>query len=468
MSDEKKKIIIHEGHKLPTTRRDFLKYGIIPFAGQVIMPGLLTQILFGGKAFAQNATDSCATGGSGYIPFMVFDMAGGAALPGNFLVGKGHGPEDLLGSYDTLGWNPRAGNALDKSFGVPMAANNVSQLLTGIKQTASKEAQSHLRMGTFCNFSQDDTSSNKTSALTLISRAGLQGRFVQNGVGTQNSLSGGNSDVALKEPSLKPMFVQSATDIQGSISQGPAFEDLSDNEIKAMSRAIYNMSAEQIKQFEGLGDADKLAKLSECGYKTNLAYGKVIEGLDASQDQNISQVYQLGRNDPKGENAISASIVYNVLQGNTGPGAITVGGCDYHDGNSIRGNQKDLEMGQQIGRAVESAYRLKKPLFFQLLTDGGVSSSPGTRDWVADSNVRSLTVIGFFDPKKAPEQKRLQVGEYTDGGTVNQQTLIGDEPSKVANAVLANYLSACGKMDEFEKVAQTVFRNADLDSVLIF
>ena len=461
-----KPLIIPDGHTAPVTRRDFLKYGVIPFAGSLLAPSLLSQILFQGKALAQDSQCGSASSNA-YMPFLIFDMAGGAALPGNFLVGKKGGPEDLMSSYDTLGWNPKAANAVDTSFGLPMARNQ-SQILAGIRQTASTQALALLKMGSFCHFSLDDTGSNKTSALSLIARAGLQGKFLQTGVGTRNTLSGGNSDVALQETLYKPTFVQSILDIQSSVSSGSAFNDLSEDEIKALNRAIYEMSATQIRQFNGLTEVQKLSQLAGCGYKSNLAIGKIVTELSPLSNQNAVQVYQINQNNPTNENSVFASVAYNVIQGHTGPGVITIGGCDYHDGSQTTGDGKDREMGQQIGRAVELAYRLQKPLFFQLLTDGGVSSTPGTRNWTSDSNLRSMTVIGYFNPKRAPEQRRVQVGEYTDGQTVNQNTLVGDEPSKVANAVLANYLSACGKINEFEKVAQTVFRNSDLDSILIF
>ena len=162
-----------------------------------------------------------------------------------------------------------------------------------------------------------------------------------------------------------------------------------------------------------------------------------------------------------------------MIQGNTGPGVITLGGFDYHGQGQTAADAKDREMGVQIGRAVELAYRLKKPLFFQLLTDGGVAGRGGTRDWQSDSNIRSLTVIGFYDPKAVPEQRRLQVGEYSDGEGVNQDhALMGGgadiAPLRVADAVLANYLSACGRVGEYEKAGRGIFRNSELDSILIF
>jgi len=41
---DKKKLIIPPGHKPPVTRRDFLKYGILPFAGYVILISALDNL----------------------------------------------------------------------------------------------------------------------------------------------------------------------------------------------------------------------------------------------------------------------------------------------------------------------------------------------------------------------------------------------------------------------------------------
>lgn len=464
MEKEKKKLIIPEGHARPRTRRDFLKYGLIPVAGQILMPTLLTSLLTSKRAFAGDKA------GSGYIPFLVFDMAGGAALPGNFLVGQAGGPEDLCSDYSKLGWDPRGSDALDKSFGLPMA-KNASQLLAGMRQGASAEALANLRMGSFCHFSQDDTSSNQISALTLVAHAGLRGRFIPQGVGARNSISGGNSDAALKEAQYKPLFVQSTRDIQEAISHGPAFESFDDDHILSLSRLIVEMSAEQIRN---IPNNEKLIESAGNGYGRMQTYGKTIAGLDPTQDQNATQVYGLNRGgNPQDENQIFGSIAHNVLRGNTGPGAITIGDFDYHNKGQKFADGKDLEMGVQIGRAVELAHRTKTPLFFQILTDGGVSAKSGSRDWEEDSNVRSMTVIGFYHPTRPPEQRRLQVGEYTAKGVVNQDNpLIGggadQAPLKVADAVLANYLAACGKIGEYEKSSNGKFRNMEIDQVLIF
>lgn len=69
MSKEKQKLVIPGGHKPPVTRRDFIKYGVIPFAGAVLAPNFLTQILMSSVAKA-DAICGGASGG-GYIPFLV-------------------------------------------------------------------------------------------------------------------------------------------------------------------------------------------------------------------------------------------------------------------------------------------------------------------------------------------------------------------------------------------------------------
>src|SRR5690349_4489803 len=116
----------HANHPAPVTRRDFLAKGTIASSAMVFMP----------KAFADALTfDTCDQSGSvKAMPFLVFDMAGGAALPGNFLVGKEGGPEDLLASYDQLGWNPKAAGAYDKRFGLPMPAGQLSGIFRGITE----------------------------------------------------------------------------------------------------------------------------------------------------------------------------------------------------------------------------------------------------------------------------------------------------------------------------------------------
>ena len=123
---DKKKLEHLEGHSL-STRRDFLSHGFISFAALTSMPSILSL------GFQQAAAQEAQA----LAPFMTFDMAGGAALPGNFLVGNQGGPEDLLESYSQIGWDPRESGALNKEFGLPMSANH-SGMLRGLLATTTE------------------------------------------------------------------------------------------------------------------------------------------------------------------------------------------------------------------------------------------------------------------------------------------------------------------------------------------
>lgn len=444
-------LIVPDGHRPPTSRRDFLRYGLIPFAGQLLMPAFSRSLLAAPRCEGPVSPD--------YIPFLVFDMAGGAAMPGNFLVGKQGGPEDLAADYSRLGWNPRKAGALDTRFGAPMAKNE-SKMLAGILASASPAALARLRLGTLCHFSQDDTTSNTTSALHLVARAGLRGRHIRVGVGNGQGTSGGNSAAAQVSSEFVPVRVTSPRSIQEAIGNGPVFASANETENSELRRAILGLS---------LGKLVGASETLECAYRESARYGRPIDELDPVKNPAVGEVYPLNQSD---KDQIAAAIVYNVVQGNTGPGAITLGGYDYHDQGQQAADDKDQEMGVEIGRAVELAHRLGKPLFFQVITDGGVASEIGGRAWVADSNVRGLTVVGYYHPRGAPSQRRLQIGDYTAGGIVNQEhPLLGggadSAPAKAADIVLANYLAVCGKLGQYESLGGKL-RTGDVESALIF
>jgi hypothetical protein len=450
------KDIEKSGHRL-VTRRDFLAHGLISFAAMTTLPRFSFAACGGVEA------------SSTYVPFMVFDMAGGAALPGNFLVGKEGGPEDLLTSYDVIGWNPREAGALNKDFGLPMSAK-YSRLLAGILANTSPEARANTQMGSICHFAQDDTSSNRMNAAGLILSAGFRGSYISNGLGINDSASGGNSSPVLPSAALRPTFVRSVTDVLGAANfGGSAFRDMTVEQMKGVAEGGISLSRIQRELFGG-PEGQVLGELSKCAYEKNLEFLQGVSGLDPRLDATAQGVYQINQNsDPGSESAVAAALVMNALKGQAGPGVWTLGGCDYHSGKIEPGDTKDLEMGVQIGRAIELAHRLKKPFFFQLLTDGGCNATRGERAWSGDDGTKCMTVLGSYDPNAKPKMIRQQVGHFTDGQGAERATLIGSEPSLVGYAVLANYLNVCGKISDFNVIAPGVFTGpGQLKKVLLF
>src|SRR3954469_18606490 len=109
----------HESHKRPVTRRDFLAQGFTSGAATVLAPTLLAALLKPGTAHAVASTTLSTdiqrlksagvcniVPGAGKIPFICFDLAGGANIAGsNVLVGQPGGQLDFLSTqgYSKLG-----------------------------------------------------------------------------------------------------------------------------------------------------------------------------------------------------------------------------------------------------------------------------------------------------------------------------------------------------------------------------
>src|SRR5262245_53646037 len=98
-------VLRHENHRRPVTRRDFLAQGLIASTAMVLSPSLFGLLRKSDAAFAQ--TMECVlSGGSGKIPFVCFDLAGGANVAGsNVMVGGPGGQLDFLSDdgYAKLG-----------------------------------------------------------------------------------------------------------------------------------------------------------------------------------------------------------------------------------------------------------------------------------------------------------------------------------------------------------------------------
>jgi hypothetical protein len=452
-------------HPDAVTRRQLLGMGI-GTATAYLLPLGLTDLLWGRRAFGAD----CSSGnGAQWVPFMLFDCVGGASFAGNWVTGKQGGSQDYLSSYDQLGipTSPQNGGKIDTQFGVPMF-QDYSKIYAGLIATASAEARAGLRMATICNQSQDDSPANLLSPTVMISRAGLKGGYFDTGLGTTNSASGGNSAGPVEFGPMKPLAVQSSGDVLGALGYGAALDRLPVKQKDAMARSIARLSAAQAQRLAGMSFADQLQTLTGCGYQKNIDFAQPLQGIDPSQDANATAVYGLTAATPAAQTQAPA-IVYNVLKGNCGPGVLTIAGCDYHDGTQTTGDTKDLEIGQDIGRAVELAHRMNTPLFFAVVTDGGLYSDPGTRNWRGDSGIRGLAVMGYFRPGGPPTQRRTQLGAFTDGQGVDRSTYVGSDPKRVAFAIFANYLQVNGQLGLFsQQVSTSDFATEQIDAHLVF
>src|SRR3954453_11874092 len=104
----------HENHKAPVTRRDFIAQGLRTGPAVLAAPAARAMMLKAGKAGAMSpdleamlAPAACnVQAGAGKIPFICFDLAGGANLNGSeILIGQSGNPLNFLSTqgYATLG-----------------------------------------------------------------------------------------------------------------------------------------------------------------------------------------------------------------------------------------------------------------------------------------------------------------------------------------------------------------------------
>ena len=453
-----KKIEMHE-HGKPMSRRDFVSRGLIAGGGFVVAPTLAHLLIR--KANADTPPVS-------HTPFLVFDLAGGASLPGNFLVGNKGGCRDLLGSYSNLGWNPKK-DKIDDRFGLPMAGGGVSKILDGMLAVMSAGAQANFRMGSLLHTALIDSSQNALSAITLVSKSGVIGKYVPKSLGTMASSSGGNSRPAFESLELRPLFISHLEDLTQAMGLYRTFADFKGPTALSVIRQLRRLSVSQLTRALSGNSQEIIDSFDRKHDNMEKTMGGALD-LDPRKDPIFQGLYGINSNSNTVDtNVIRASITRSVIKGISGPGAITISGCDYHNGQAA-GDTKDLEIGLEIGRAVEAAHKLEAPLFIQIITDGGNYPLPNTRNWAGDSNETCMSVIGYYNPKGPVNfiNGKMQLGNYTEAQGADRSTLIGESAPLAAHAVFANYLQIDGRTNEFMDIAKNVFNKEQLQSVLMF
>jgi hypothetical protein len=199
---------------------------------------------------------------------------------------------------------------------------------------------------------------------------------------------------------------------------------------------------------------NQLTALAKCGLIKNQGYTGGVAGIDARTDARINGIWGInGGTSSADRNAVVATIVMNALLKNSGPATITLGGCDYHDGTQTTGDGRDTQLGIDIARTIASAAALNTPFVFMVCTDGGISSANGARTWMGDNNGHGFAVIGFWSPTSAIQLTKTQINGYTSGQVANREHFMGTSPEKVAWAVAANYLAACGQAQRIGQLA---------------
>ena len=241
----------HENHRRPRTRREFLAQGLISGLGFVVGPSLFSLLAAPRSARAQMVQCNLSAG-AGRIPFLCFDLAGGANVAGsNVLVGGPGGALDPLSGdgYKQLGLPPSMLPSLqgqtNLELGLPFHAD--SAFLRGILSKTSPTTRANVNGTVICARSENDTGNNPHNPTYGIARSGSAGELAVL-VGTESSVSGGNSQapMAMIDATLRPTKVERPTDATGLVDTGKLVSLLNQADATAVMRTVEQLADQKL------------------------------------------------------------------------------------------------------------------------------------------------------------------------------------------------------------------------------
>jgi hypothetical protein len=362
---------------------------------------------------------------------------------------------------------PQLANQVNTELGLAFHAD--SAFLRGILEKTSVDTRSRINGCVICARSENDTGNNPHNPMYGINKAGAGGDLV-NLIGTESSVSGGNSQAPLMmiDPTVRPVKVDRPSDVTGLVDTGKLIDLLSQEDAATVMTAIEQLSAAKLDQ---ITEADIVEKLVECGYVESSylvsAFGDPTQ-LDPFADDDITglatsifDANELGQS----EFRKTASVMKMVVNGFAGAGTIELGGYDYHDSTRATGERKDLAAGRAMGAVLEYAARKGKQLMLYVFSDGSVSSDGvldssndgrGKGIWKGDEASTASTFFLVYDPTARPElvrDARQQLGYFRDSGSLETgATRISNNVNLLAEAVVLNYLALHDEINRFPEV----------------
>ena len=496
----------HENHPRPVTRRDFVAAGFLSGPAMVIGPAWLGALLQARRANAALSPDIKALLGSGQcnvptaaggVPFICFDLAGGANLVGSeVLVGVQGGQTNFLSTagYGKLGvpgnMVPSSSAHIDASLGLLWHADGA--IKRGILSKATTPATAAGTNGAvLCAMSQNDTQNNPHNPMYGIAMAGAQGLLLTL-IGTESSVSGGNSQapMALINPSLQPTTISQPSDATALVNTGGATADpVAVAVLESQARISGGSNPYQsgnTGSFSGALSAPNggtpgvqlysdsvtdtaLKNQVRCAYvksaNTADAFGNPA-ALDATLDPNIiggaTPIFTASEFSDSDVQK-TATVMKLVLDGYAGAGTITLGGYDYHDGTRATGEDRNFKAGQMIGAVLEYAHRVGKPVMIYVFSDGSLTSTGmvdnsaggrGKLGWQGDSASVASTFFLVYSPTGRPQLRNgvagQQIGYFSsDGSVVSTSSPAANAVNQLVQVVILNYMGLAGTDSQF-------------------
>jgi len=488
--------LLYGNHSKPITRRDFITSGLRKGGHAVAGLSLLSLFSNPNKAYADlspdlaTLRDSCGINvqGAGKIPFISFDLAGGANISGsNVLVGGTGGQLDFLNTagYNKLGLpgdmspaiaNPNNGLSDFINTDLGLAFHSDSAFLRGILEKVSPDTTAKINGAVLPNRSDNDTGNNPHNPMYAIAAAGANGSLMPL-AGSRNTDSGGNSMAPPRfiDLSIRPTKVDRPSDVTGLVDVGDLFDLLSQSDAVAVMESIQRVSAQKMAKVNSQVTRDDVIKdMVNCGYvkSADLAdrFGNPAT-LDPLLDVDIvgpGGIFSLAEFDSEREFQKTASIMKLVVNGFSGAGTVTMGGFDYHTGDRGTGELRDLRAGRCMGACLEYAARRNQPLMMYVFSDGSVSSNGRIDDsiegrgkgvWTSDNSSTGAAFFLVFNPSGKPqlmgatsEQNAMhqQIGHMRiDASVETSSAPSANNVNLLVETVLLNYMALHGEQGQF-------------------
>jgi hypothetical protein len=513
----------HESHKKPVTRRDFLAQGFTTGAATVVAPAVLGALLGSRKAHAALGQDIRFLAdkdticniqlGAEKIPFICFDLAGGANIAGsNVLVGKDGGQLDFLSTqgYSKLGLpgtmlpNSATQDFINEEFGLMFHSD--SAFLRGMLEKTTATTRAGVNGCVIAARSENDTGNNPHNPMYGIAKAGARGELLTL-IGSQNSDSGGNSmaPAMLMDPANRPTKIDRASDASGLVDTGALgtlFTNPDGSADTASTIAVMEQMARiseqkllKVDPGQDVADPVKLETQVKCGYvktaDTVDRFGNPAAINPAADPDIVGTGGIFGANfGNDGEFQKTSAVMKLVVEGYAGAGTISMGGFDYHTGDRSTGELRDLRAGRCIGACLEFAARRGKPLMIYVFSDGSLASNGmvddsvngrGKGQWTGDNQSTAASFFLVYNPPTAGGRPVLltsgagaarhqQIGTYTAGGdVVNSSSPAANNVNLLVQTVLLNYMALHKEAGQFNaKFGAALGAGTALDGLIAF
>lgn len=499
--------LAHPDHHKPRTRRDMISQGFAAGAASVLgAPWLSSSVMAALSPDVVNGDNgsNCQLeyGGANKIPFICFDLAGGANIAGsNVLVGGPGGQKDFLSTegYSKQGLpgdmapsvvNPatQTNDFINEELG--LAFHSDSQFLAGILEKTSAATRALINGAVIAARSENDTGNNPHNPMYGIYKAGAAGALLPL-CGSSSSVSGGNSmaPASMIDPSARPTKVDRPTDVTGLVDTGGLVGLLSKEDTVAVMESMYRISDAKLSTIETQRARDAAIKQHvRCSYAKSADIVSQFGGVDLSPlsdpdivgDNGIFSIEDMADREFRKTASVMKLVLDGPLRSNGQPGAyagagtITMGGYDYHTGDRSTGEARDLRAGRCMGAVLEYAARKRKPVMMYVFSDGSVFSNGSVDDteggrgkgvWTGDNQQTASAFFLVFNPSakpalqstsgKTPEQHQ-QIGFMRSSGDVETSSSpAANNVNLLVETVVLNYLALHGEQGKLAEVFPT-------------